>query len=59
VTPYLDALPNYRHDPPACLWELLLVVTLLLILRLITMGKRPRVRPLDHFEKTNSTVASQ
>jgi hypothetical protein len=45
VTPYLDALPNLRHNPLACVFEFLLVAFLLLVLKLITMGKRPPQRP--------------
>jgi hypothetical protein len=41
---FLDALPNYRHNPLACLWEFFLVALLLLILRLITMGRRQKIQ---------------
>jgi hypothetical protein len=49
VTPWLDALPNLRHNPLACLFEFLLVAFLLLVWKLITMGKRPRQRPIVPF----------
>jgi hypothetical protein len=42
VTPCLDHLPNLRHNPLACLYEFLFVAFLLLVLKLITMGKRPK-----------------
>lgn len=42
---YLDDLPSYRHNPWAGLWELLFVAALLLVLRLMTMIKRPVARP--------------
>ncbi len=45
VTPWLDALPNLRLNPFACLFEFLLVAFLLLVLKLITMGKRPGQKP--------------
>jgi hypothetical protein len=38
----LDALPNLRHHPLAGIFEFLLVALLLLVLKLITMGQRPR-----------------
>ena len=44
VTPFLDHLPNLRHNPLACVFEFLLVACLLLVLKLITMGKRPKRR---------------
>ena len=44
ITPWLDGLPNLRHNPLACVFEFLLVAFLLLVLKLITMGKRPRQR---------------
>ena len=40
----LDRLPSLRHDPLACLFELLLVAILLLVLKFIAMGQRPRLR---------------
>lgn len=33
---FLDHLPNNRHNPWACLWEVLLVVGMLLVIRLQT-----------------------
>jgi hypothetical protein len=42
VTPHLDALPNLRLNPLACLFEFLLVAVLLLVLKMISMGQRPR-----------------
>jgi hypothetical protein len=45
ITPYLDHLPNLRLNPLACLYEFLFVAFLLLVLKLITMGKRPRRKP--------------
>jgi len=47
LTPYLDHLPNFRHNPLACLFEFLLVALLLLVLKLISMGQRPRKRGPD------------
>lgn len=44
VTPFLNRLPDHRHNPWACLWEALLVAVLLLILHLTTMAKRPAAR---------------
>lgn len=44
VTPWLDRLPNARHNPWACLWEVLLVAVMWLVLRLMTMAKRPAAR---------------
>jgi hypothetical protein len=44
VTPLLDHLPNLRHNPWACVFEFILVALLLLVLKLITMGKRPQLR---------------
>lgn len=35
VTPYLDRLPNYRHNPLAALWEVLLVFVMIAIVRRI------------------------
>jgi hypothetical protein len=40
VTSYIDRLPNERHNPWACLWEILLIAFLILVVRLMTMGKR-------------------
>lgn len=42
VTPGLDRLPNFRHNPLACFFEFLLVAVLLLVLKLISMGRRSR-----------------
>ncbi len=47
LTSFLNRLPNDRHNPWACLWEVLLVALLLLILRLMTMAKRLGVRPAN------------
>ena len=44
VTVYLDRLPNERHNPWACLWEVLIVAFLVLVIRLMTMWKRPTPR---------------
>lgn len=44
VTPFLDHLPNLRHDPLACVFEFMLVAILLLALKLIMMGKRLPLR---------------
>ncbi|HXC35094.1 MAG TPA: hypothetical protein VNV43_04420 [Candidatus Acidoferrales bacterium] len=44
VTPYLDHLPNLRQNPRACVFEFVLVALLLLVLKLITMGKRQPLR---------------
>ena len=44
ATPYLDHLPNFRHNPLACVFEFALVAALLLVLKLITMGQRPQAR---------------
>lgn len=44
VTAQLERLPNNRHQPWACLWEVLLVSVLLLIIRLMSMAKRPANR---------------
>lgn len=41
VTPYLDHLPNLRRDPWACVFEFMLVAMLLVVLKFISMGKRP------------------
>lgn len=41
LTPSLDHLPNLRHNPFACVFEFIFVAILLVVLRLITMGKRP------------------
>lgn len=40
VTPFLDRLPNLRHDAWACVFEFVLVAALLVVSQLITMGKR-------------------
>jgi len=40
----LDRLPNLRHYPLACLSEVLLIAILLLVLKLIAMGQKPRPR---------------
>lgn len=45
LTSIVNRLPNARHNPWACLWEVLLVAMLLLTLRLMTMAERPSVRP--------------
>jgi hypothetical protein len=47
VTPYLDHLPNLRHNPWACVFEFVLVAILLLVLKLITMGQKPRPQPRE------------
>jgi hypothetical protein len=52
LTPYLDHLPNFRHNPLACLFEFLLVALLLLVLKLISMGQRPRKRGPDAMESS-------
>jgi hypothetical protein len=44
---FLDHLPNHRHNPWACLWEVLLIGAMLLVIRLQTKKKssdesRPR-----------------
>ena len=41
VTALLVRLPYNRENPWACLWEALLVATLLLVIRLMTMAERP------------------
>lgn len=41
VTAWLTRLPNNRHNPWGCLWELLIVAVLLLTLRLMAMAARP------------------
>ncbi|MGH7978873.1 MAG: hypothetical protein ACREE6_05815 [Limisphaerales bacterium] len=41
VTPFLDHLPGLRQNPWACVFEFVLVAMLLVVLKLITMGKRP------------------
>jgi hypothetical protein len=49
VAAQIERLPNHRHQPWACLWELLLVSVLLLVIRLMTMAQRPVKRrgPLE------------
>ncbi len=42
VAHLLDRLPSLRQDPLACAFEFLLIAVLLLVLKLITMGQRPR-----------------
>ncbi len=44
VTYCLDRLPNERHNPWACLWEVLIVAVLILVIRLMTMARRPSLR---------------
>jgi len=44
VTYYLDGLPNERHNPWACLWEVLIIAVLILVIRLMTMAERPSSR---------------
>lgn len=44
VTPWLDHLPALRQNPWACVFEFLLVATLVVILKLITMARRPPLR---------------
>jgi hypothetical protein len=39
---YLSRLPNNRHNPWACLWELLLVAALLIVN--FSLGRRPTAR---------------
>ncbi len=46
LTTILNRLPNERHNPWACLWEVLVVTMLLLILRLMKMAQRPAVQKL-------------
>jgi hypothetical protein len=43
-TPFtvLDRLPNNRHHPWGCLWEVLLVAMLLVASRFLTRGPRPK-----------------
>lgn len=45
VTPWLGRLPNYRHQPWACLNEVLIVGGLLVVFWLLTLGKsyQPRM----------------
>jgi hypothetical protein len=47
VTSAINRLPNERHNPWACLWEVLLVAVLLLIFWLLTLARsyRPERRP--------------
>ncbi len=41
---FLDHLPNHRHNPWACLWEVLLVSVMLVVIRFLTKRKAvPRV----------------
>ncbi len=54
VTPFLDHLPSLRQNPWACVFEFILVAALLVVLKLITMGKRPRLTVLS----PQSTVQS-
>ncbi len=45
LTALLDRLPNNRHSPWACLWEVLLVAVMLLALRLMNMAQKSAVKP--------------
>lgn len=45
VTPYLDRLPNYRHNPLAALWEVLLVFVMLAMLRLLKPARSTESMP--------------
>ena len=44
VTQAFGRLPNERHNPWACLWEILLVAMFLLMIRLMSMAQRVPVR---------------
>ena len=52
VTALLNRLPNERHNPWACLCEVILVVLLLLMLRLMTMAERPGARSAKRYGKS-------
>jgi hypothetical protein len=52
VTALLNRLPNERHNPWACLCEVLLVAMLLLMLRLMTMAERPGARSAKRYGKS-------
>jgi hypothetical protein len=39
ITPYLDRLPSERHQPWACLWEVLLVGLMLMVFWLLTLAR--------------------
>ena len=45
ITPYLDRLPNCRHNPWAALWEVLLIFVMLAIFRLLKPAKPAETMP--------------
>lgn len=45
ATPYLDRLPNYRHNPWAIAWEVLLVLVMLALFRLLRQVPSPDAPP--------------
>ncbi len=43
---YLDRLPSNRHNPWGCLWEILLILALLMVIRFLP--KKPMADPVRH-----------
>jgi hypothetical protein len=38
-------VPNHRHNPWACLYEVGLVLAMLVVIRFLTKGRPPRIPP--------------
>ena len=59
VTYYLDRLPNERHQPWACLWEVLLVALMLVAFWLLTLARSYRPGASGRIPNAGSRAANE